>query len=462
MRGADRQRAASGSLGGDHPERLREGARHDHRLACRQQLGELLVLEAAAEHDALLAAPRAAVEVARRARRRRELSRKASRWRSGARSARRVLERAPALCDLARRVEIARRERRTEPLEALAIGAEADDDEARVGHALEHQRPSREQQVDALADDQLADERDQRSASGRAARARALPRAVSRAKASVPSPVARSPRGLHGARASARRARARRRRRGRAHAARSARRRRPAGPSRVRRGSSGSSSAAHRLAAVWREPTSTPRAPREALARERQEALGLGLDGVLERAAVDLDRVRAPRRRARGQGSPGPSRGGWPARRRARRARRPRARPRRSRRCSASISCVAAVGERARFDALVAVGHVDRQQAADVRPVDRAAPAPACSRSSRTCKLAVVPVADGVDERLALGVAVLAEQVHLVAELHERGRQPGVVDVRAGPVEQVAVEDEDAHGASLARLRVPPLPRPLR
>ena len=51
--GADGQRAAGGRLGGDHPERLRERARHDQRLARRQQLGELLVLEAAGEHDAL-------------------------------------------------------------------------------------------------------------------------------------------------------------------------------------------------------------------------------------------------------------------------------------------------------------------------------------------------------------------------------------------------------------------------
>ena len=35
----------------------------------------------------------------------------------------------------------------------------------------------------------------------------------------------------------------------------------PGGPRRVRAGSSGSSIAAHRLRAVWPEPTSTPRAP---------------------------------------------------------------------------------------------------------------------------------------------------------------------------------------------------------
>ena len=44
-------------------------------------------------------------------------------------------------------------------------------------------------------------------------------------------------------------------------------------------------------------------------------------------------------------------------------------------------------------------------------------------------QLAVLPVPERVDEVLALGVAVLAEQVHLVAESHERGREAGVVDV---------------------------------
>ncbi len=61
-------------------------------------------------------------------------------------------------------------------------------------------------------------------------------------------------------------------------------------------------------------------------------------------------------------------------------------------------------------------------------------------------QLPAVPVADRIDERLALGVAVLAEQVHLVAEPHQRGRQARVVDVRPRPVQQVAVEDQDAHG----------------
>ncbi len=45
-------------------------------------------------------------------------------------------------------------------------------------------------------------------------------------------------------------------------------------------------------------------------------------------------------------------------------------------------------------------------------------------------------------------MALLAEQVHLVAEAHQRLDQPGVVDVGAGSAEQIAVEDQDAHGRS--------------
>ena len=55
------------------------------------------------------------------------------------------------------------------------------------------------------------------------------------------------------------------------------------------------------------------------------------------------------------------------------------------------------------------------------------------------------PVCDGVDEWLLIGVAVLAQQVHLVAEAHERFGQARVVDVGPGALEQVAVEDQDAH-----------------
>ena len=84
------------------------------------------------------------------------------------------------------------------------------------------------------------------------------------------------------------------------------RRRRRAGRAASSPPGPGSSSAAHRLSAVWREPTSTPRAPAIPSRADGQEAR-VRLDRVLQRAAVDLHRVRAPRcPRARGRGSAGP------------------------------------------------------------------------------------------------------------------------------------------------------------
>ena len=47
-----------------------------------------------------------------------------------------------------------------------------------------------------------------------------------------------------------------------------------------------------------------------------------------------------------------------------------------------------------------------------------------------------------------VGPALLAEQVHVVPGAGQRGRQQRVVDVRAGAVQQVAVEDEDSHAAA--------------
>ena len=44
----------------------------------------------------------------------------------------------------------------------------------------------------------------------------------------------------------------------------------------------------------------------------------------------------------------------------------------------------------------------------------------------------------------AARVAVLAEEVHLVAKSREGGHEAGVVDVGAGPPQEVAVEDENA------------------
>ena len=117
------------------------------------------MVEPAREHDAL----------AQRARRRRGSARAPRRparrgTRAGgaaAAAAAPVLERPARARDLARALEVALGERREQPLEAVAVGAEADDHQARARHALEHERPGGEQQVDALAHDQLAHERDE-------------------------------------------------------------------------------------------------------------------------------------------------------------------------------------------------------------------------------------------------------------------------------------------------------------
>lgn len=71
------------------------------------------------------------------------------------------------------------------------------------------------------------------------------------------------------------------------------------------------------------------------------------------------------------------------------------------------------------LEALVGILDVDRQQATDVGVVDL--------------------------DPLDLDLAVLAEQVHLVAELGQRSGEIDVVDVAAGAAQHVAVEDEYPH-----------------
>ena len=182
----------------------------------------------------------------------------------------------------------------------------------------------------------------------------------------------------------------------------------------------------------------------QALAGEAEEALRLGLDGVLERAAVDLHRIgdgtvqrpredHGPHHEVVGERQLGARAVGHLG---ARRRRSPPGSPQLR---------VAQLREGAGLDALVAVGDVHRQQAADVGPVDRAARRQLPrGRSRRTRRLAGVPVAGGVHELQPLGVAILAQQVDLVSQARERQRQARVVDVGTGPGEQVAVEDEDA------------------
>src|SRR3954468_10701415 len=71
-----------------------------------------------------------------------------------------ALELAPTPRDLARLLEVAVAERVRQPLDALAIRAEADHDEPRIRHRLRDERPGCDEQVDSLGDDQFADEAD--------------------------------------------------------------------------------------------------------------------------------------------------------------------------------------------------------------------------------------------------------------------------------------------------------------
>ena len=178
-----------------------------------------------------------------------------------------------------------------------------------------------------------------------------------------------------------------------------------------------SGSAAQSDSAVWREPTRTPEAASHPLFGVGQEAR-VGFDRVLEGRAVDLggegaDGGAGEDRRAHHQVV---GEGDVDA---AGRGRRPRGRRRRWRRGSGRARLVGQLREGLDLEALVGVLDVDRQQAADVGVVDL----------------------DALDPDLA----VLAEQVDLVAEPGQRRGEVGVVDVAAGAAQHVAVEDEDAH-----------------
>ena len=363
-----------------------------------------LVIEAPGEHDALVEAraPRAG-SASRSAPS--SPSRNASRWRSGraASASARTRPRAPvrrsAIC--ARRSQLAVDQRGAQALEPCAVGAEADDHEPRARHALEHERPRGEQQVDALADDQLADERDEHVALGVAGVAARSRRPARRARSRLLRPQAARPaeRRLrsHGrppprfrrqphARPRAPRARAGPPRRPRARGGGSARRPRRAGRGACAARCSGSPSARHRLAAVWREPTSTAAAPARPSRAASRKRSGCGLTVYSSALPWTLTAYGTSLRRALARGSPAPSRDGW----RAPAAGGPAldsSRDGRDVRGDVARDLeIAALGERARLDALVAVGDVHRQQAADVRAVDRAAPrSPSRGRpSSRT------------------------------------------------------------------------------
>ena len=247
VRRADRHRAACRRLGGDHPERLGKRARHDHRLAGGEQIGELLVLESARSAPGARSSRARGPQVARALDSPAGCRGTPADDAAAAQAARRP--RAPG------RPAPARAPARDRPRRGPRKGVRR-----RPGRHRSRRRPGvrrasprapaatpRASRSIALADDQLAHERHQRVALGveprdgasgaeQIARERVAVGRLRRARLRLqPAPAPRR-------RAAARRARARRRRRGRARAAQSASTSTPGGPSRVRRGSSGSAS----------------------------------------------------------------------------------------------------------------------------------------------------------------------------------------------------------------------------
>ena len=124
----------------------------------------------------------------------------------------------------------------------------------------------------------------------------------------------------------------------------------------------------------------------------------------------------------------------------------PRAPPRRCREVVLDL-LVGQLVERPRVEALVAVGHVDRQQPGRCRA--SAAPSGPSTRRPAEPTAASTHGAPGSRSWQSRCTSWPART--------SAAAEPRVVDVGAGPVQQVAVEDEDAHGAhadqAVARLR---------
>ena len=195
-----------------------------------------------------------------------------------------ALERAPTARDLARCGDVALLDRGEQLLQAVAVLAEPDHAESRLRHGGDHERPRGEQQVHALRHDQLADV-------GHDPVARRVEHPQRGGGALVAAP-ARGGRALQPVR--------QRTQPGDGLVVR-------AGPELVDVHAGGPEPrAVGQRRVVERRPQALARVTRshqhaggtvEALARQRQEALRVRLDRVLERAPVDLDRVPQPRPR---------------------------------------------------------------------------------------------------------------------------------------------------------------------
>ena len=349
------------------------------------------------------------------------------------RRARPALERAAGLGDRAGGGEVAGSQRGEQALERRPPRAEADDDEARVRHLGEHERPRRGEQVDALGDDELADEEDVAVA----------PEVEPGQRAPGGGLVAREGMVLLDRRGGAQ-ARGERGHLGRRLGGRAGTELGDVDPGRAEEGAGGERVVAHRrpqaLGRVARADEHGARAG-QPLGGRGQEARAIALDRVLERAAVDLDRVRdlagqGAREDGRahdqvvGQRDVGP-------------------RPRDDVADGGDVGghvgldlLLAAVGEGAGLHARVAIGHVDREQPADVRPPRRHAHGRAQHLDTG---LAVLPRPHGVDERQLVRSPLLRDEVDGRSGACQRRGQARVVDVGAGAVQQVAVEDEDPH-----------------
>ena len=329
--------------------------------------------------------------------------------------ARAPLQLAAASRDLARLRQVAVGERRHQAVQGVPVGAEADHAQPRVGDPRGHARPGGHEQVDALGDDQLADVGDDPVAA-RIQRAQGIGGAGLRAPARLTTAlqaVGQRTQALGGLRG-----------RSRPEAVHVHARRAQAGACRKLRVSE------HLPKALGGVPRAHQHAPGllQALARQGKEAVRMRAHQVLQRAAVDLDRVGdaasdgpredgRPRHEVVGQGDVDlcvfrhlAYRGHVGVQ-------------------VALEAGVVEVGERDRVEMVVGVGHVHGQHPADVRHVDGAAhglPERVHPHGS------AFPAADRVHERQLGRLSVLAQEVHLVAQVRERPRERGVVDVAAG------------------------------
>ena len=253
----DRQRAAGGGLGRDHPERLGERARDRHRLGGGQQVRQLGVIEPAGEGDAVEPAAARGRRRVLSAEERRELWQLAtvlgarSRARRPGRPPRARPRAPPGLPGTPPNPTISSRARGSRASTSGNAASSSSTPLEAISLPTNTTSRSPSGPIVSSAAHRLADVAGEGGARRARRRARGEPRRARRLAAPRPAPPP-------------------------ARAARSGRRRRPAGRGGCAPRSAGSSISAHRLSAVWREPTSTPRAPaRPSTAYGRKRGYGL-------------------------------------------------------------------------------------------------------------------------------------------------------------------------------------------